>query len=313
MNSSCRSLRLEYLDNEINYWKAQIAPPSPSCAEEYLPSPEDRMLVYRIKKPLYHNPSDAPGMNSLIEKQKNDPFCKEYLPNHMESLFKKNIFKEEQLSIQFKESFKKWQKIVDADEAISKSHFRPQSDMVRSEEELRQVMLSLSPSNEEPWKKNVISSPPPMTSSLIETIANFKYKNRNLLIKKATFPICDGCEFCCPPKAQIPHSHWSTRRLPDESPLLKLDESNQELSHKILKTAMTSTLRALPSCRPSTSGEPSQIPWTLEEENIFVDKFLAFPKNFGLISQSLPDKSTNDCVIFYYRNKKRLNLKNLHR
>lgn len=315
MSTPCRSARLDYLESEIMYWKEQIAPPAPPTkSEDYLPCPEDRMMVYRVRKPLYHSPSDAPEMAALLEKQKNDPFCKEYLPSKMESLFKKNVIKQKELSMRFRKFYREWQKIVDADEAkASSSSFKPQSDMVRSEEELRQVMLSLSPSNEDPWRKNVIPSPPTMTTCLPETLAPLKYKNRNLLVKKATFPLCDGCEYCRPPKAKIPHSHWTTRTLPDESPLLILPPSNQELSHKILKTGQTSTLRTLPSCRPSTLGEPSRISWTLEEEKIFIDKFLAFPKNFGLISQSIPDKSTNDCVIFYYRNKKRLNLKNLHR
>lgn len=52
----------------------------------------------------------------------------------------------------------------------------------------------------------------------------------------------------------------------------------------------------------------SQI-WTAEEEKIFIDRYLQYPKLFSRIAAFLPAKSTSDCVQFYYRNKKRLRLK----
>jgi hypothetical protein len=53
--------------------------------------------------------------------------------------------------------------------------------------------------------------------------------------------------------------------------------------------------------------------WTDIEQRVFVDKFLAYPKNFRKIASFLPFKKTADCVAFYYRNKKRLRLKNLRK
>lgn len=50
--------------------------------------------------------------------------------------------------------------------------------------------------------------------------------------------------------------------------------------------------------------------WTEEEERIFVEKFLIYSKNnFSRIASFLPYKNTCDCVQFYYRNKRRLKLK----
>lgn len=53
--------------------------------------------------------------------------------------------------------------------------------------------------------------------------------------------------------------------------------------------------------------------WTEAEQRVFVDKFLAYPKNFRKIASYLPFKRTADCVAFYYRSKKRLRLKQLRR
>jgi hypothetical protein len=50
--------------------------------------------------------------------------------------------------------------------------------------------------------------------------------------------------------------------------------------------------------------------WTLQEETVFVDKFIQYGKDFARIASFLgSDKGRGDCVQFYYRNKKRLRLK----
>nr|KYP42508.1 Nuclear receptor corepressor 2 [Cajanus cajan] len=45
-------------------------------------------------------------------------------------------------------------------------------------------------------------------------------------------------------------------------------------------------------------------PWTFEERNIFLEKFVAFGKDFRKISSFLDHKTTADCVEFYYKNHK---------
>jgi hypothetical protein len=44
--------------------------------------------------------------------------------------------------------------------------------------------------------------------------------------------------------------------------------------------------------------------WTEEEKEIFLDKFAAYPKQFGIIADYLPNKTSSQCVDFYYLHKK---------
>ncbi|CAI2168282.1 9876_t:CDS:2 [Funneliformis geosporum] len=53
------------------------------------------------------------------------------------------------------------------------------------------------------------------------------------------------------------------------------------------------------------------VDWTIQEREDFYELFKSFPKKFGKVAEHLKDKSANDCVIYYYRNKKELKLKEL--
>ncbi|KAG6820273.1 hypothetical protein H0H93_003104 [Arthromyces matolae] len=44
--------------------------------------------------------------------------------------------------------------------------------------------------------------------------------------------------------------------------------------------------------------------WTEDEKKIFLDKFAAFPKQFGMIAEHLPNKTAAQCVDYYYLHKK---------
>ena len=46
--------------------------------------------------------------------------------------------------------------------------------------------------------------------------------------------------------------------------------------------------------------------WTEEEKKIFLDKYAAFPKQFGIIANCLPNKTSSQCVDYYYLHKKGL-------
>jgi len=53
--------------------------------------------------------------------------------------------------------------------------------------------------------------------------------------------------------------------------------------------------------------------WTGPEKDIFQEKYLQHPKNFGLIAQYLERKTVSDCVQYYYLSKKTENYKQLLR
>ncbi|KAJ2942753.1 hypothetical protein O0L34_g14941 [Tuta absoluta] len=53
--------------------------------------------------------------------------------------------------------------------------------------------------------------------------------------------------------------------------------------------------------------------WSNNEREVFREKYLQHPKNFGTISSFLPRKSVRDCVRFYYLSKKAENYKQLLR
>jgi len=45
--------------------------------------------------------------------------------------------------------------------------------------------------------------------------------------------------------------------------------------------------------------------WTEEEMRVFIDRFAQYPKQFGIISEALPHKTSKQCVDYYYLHKKR--------
>lgn len=53
--------------------------------------------------------------------------------------------------------------------------------------------------------------------------------------------------------------------------------------------------------------------WTTSEKDLFKEKYLQHPKNFGVIASYLDRKSVSDCVQYYYLSKKTENYKQLFR
>lgn len=128
------------------------------------------------------------------------------------------------------------------------------SDVVRSEEELNQVLRSLMEAERENpatrWMAT-LASVPPMDRDSVEA-----FIDRNSLIHTQ-------------PQLTLPTTGFLTN-----------------------------------------DGRAWSAVWTRQEETIFVDKFVQYGKDFARIASFLgPDKGRGDCVQFYYRNKKRLRLK----
>lgn len=53
--------------------------------------------------------------------------------------------------------------------------------------------------------------------------------------------------------------------------------------------------------------------WTPSEKEVFKEKYLTHPKNFGMVASYLDRKSVSDCVQYYYLSKKTENYKQLLR
>ena len=51
--------------------------------------------------------------------------------------------------------------------------------------------------------------------------------------------------------------------------------------------------------------------WSEGEIDVFKKRFAAHPKHFGRIAHGIPDRSTRDCIRFYYQKKKSLCFKSL--
>jgi hypothetical protein len=51
--------------------------------------------------------------------------------------------------------------------------------------------------------------------------------------------------------------------------------------------------------------------WTEDEIATFCRRYALYPKQFGRIAASLPEKTTAQCVLFYYRSKKKINFRAL--
>lgn len=94
---------------------------------------------------------------------------------------------------------------------------------------------------------------------------------------------------------------------------LSQDHYRRPLISSQVETAELTSLGTFFPLAQSVVHFNRNVVWTEEEQRIFVDKFLAYPKNFRKIASYLLHKRTPDCVAFYYRNKKRLRLKQLRK
>ncbi|KAJ1909887.1 DNA-binding protein snt1 [Tieghemiomyces parasiticus] len=62
-------------------------------------------------------------------------------------------------------------------------------------------------------------------------------------------------------------------------------------------------------CLKAPLAETSAGPWTHTESDVFIRKYLTYPKRFGKIARFVGSKTVTQCVLFYYRTKKHFHFK----
>ncbi|XAR52384.1 hypothetical protein NMG60_11020427 [Bertholletia excelsa] len=81
-------------------------------------------------------------------------------------------------------------------------------------------------------------------------------------------------------------------------PALILDEKEKAISRFMSSNGLVEDPCAVEKERAMIN------PWTSEEKEIFMEKFIAFGKDFKKIASFLDHKTTADCIEFYYKNHK---------
>ncbi|KAJ2235342.1 DNA-binding protein snt1 [Coemansia sp. RSA 1722] len=100
---------------------------------------------------------------------------------------------------------------------------------------------------------------------------------------------------------------------PDARALLRVDNNNHRIDDPLTYYHARVPAPSDPEYRRvayANNGDTDHF-WTQAEVSQFVAAYLAHPKQFGRIAAAVPHKSMNACVLFYYRNKKQLRLKEL--
>jgi hypothetical protein len=156
------------------------------------------------------------------------------------------------------------------------------TDAVHSEEEMNRVILALlQRERENPatrWMAT-LAVPPPMRAADPKTVAHHVFVPRNGRILGPHDAECGARDvrlLTAPPETpQPPHGGESERNA-----VVLVD---------------------------------GDCVWTRAEERIFVDKYVAYPKDFAKIASCLPFKSVSQVIAFYYLSKRRLQLRTARR
>lgn len=277
---AARLQRIATLDREIESLEALLAPGA----------------LYDIPTVLYHEPHEVPGFREAL--QRHSLFAshlKDYLQKHIAT---RHVQGQERKTL-FLRQYHSWQRrlrpleandpplpapVSRQPEAVSignaaarASRRTAASDAVRSEEELNRVLLSLlEQERDNPatrWMGTLAVTP-----AMVAATPKHIFGDVDVFIDR------NGL---CPHAGEI---------LPDGEAMPR-------------RSSFNGLVPSAPGVMCSIAG----VVWTEVEQRIFVDKFLAYPKNFRKIASFLPYKRTADCVAFYYRQKKKLKLKQLRR
>lgn len=246
--------------------------------------------LYKIPVIVYHTPVEVPGFEELLKQQRDfQPKLMAYLKRR----FSERCAEEGVRRNKFLSRYRSWHKKLRTLEArdppppapaplvpepvipsassaslSGRGARRGTSDVVRSEAELNQVLLSLlEQERDNPatrWMATLAVTPS-MLAADSKSIFQDVFIDQN---------------------GRLPQDVYMNNEKPKPD-----DES-------------------IPDSVVHFSGN---VVWTEAEQKVFIDKFLAFPKNFRKVASYLPFKRTADCVAFYYKNKKRLRLKQLRK
>lgn len=83
------------------------------------------------------------------------------------------------------------------------------------------------------------------------------------------------------------------------------------VERNLLQTMCISHLVRDPAAELAENESNMMMRWTDSEKNIFLIKLLQIGKNFPKIAESLPNKTTSDCIYYYYREKINTGVKQL--
>lgn len=246
--------------------------------------------LYDPPQVLYHEPHQVPAHEELLDHLRAfEPRLKSYLQTRYREKHDALLKQKEE----FRVMYRQWErrlKVLEANDpplpspvvrpvepvvavppAASGRSGRRTGDVVRSEAELNQILLSLlEQERDNPATRwmGTLAVTPKMRSADAKHVVEDVFVDRN---------------------GRLPQDHYQSK--------VQLHDGQS----------------VGPMVAESVVHHSGSVVWTGAEQRVFVDKFLAFPKNFRKIASYLPFKRTCDCVAFYYQNKKRLRLKQLRR
>ena len=267
----------------------------------------DKEELYKIPKVLYHEPHEVPGHEEMLLKMKEfESRFRTFLQSKLSAKYKIH----QEMKEEFISKYQVWnQRVKDVEErdppaptvlnppsivepVVPPSTYHSASttgggtrsrrvgggggDVVRSEAELNQILLSLLEQERD--------NPATRWMATLAVTPRMRIDD----------PKQDADDYYFDENGRLPADYY----LP---PLNTVTPSASSLPTSTIPLAQ------------SVVHFNGSVVWTEKEQRTFVDKFLAFPKNFRKIASYLPFKRTSDCVAFYYRNKKHLRLKQLRK
>lgn len=243
--------------------------------------------LYEKPTVLYHEPHQIPGFNELLEQQK---AVTAKLKSYLQKRFAERHIQLKKTEDEYLTKYRIWQKRLRKLEALDPPTSAPLFPMDRSAS-VSTVSGSLNGrSTRRIGISDAVRSEEEMNRVLLSLLEQERDNPATRWMGTlAVTPMMLVCE---------------PKHIFDD---LYLDHNGQ-LAPSIFQKHSFGYL-----CAESVVHYNGSVVWTEAEQRIFIDKFMAFPKNFRKIASYLPFKKTADCIAFYYRNKKILKLKQMRK